>query len=55
VDYKTVVLDNSANTATPGVDFVEKKGTLKFNHQETSKTIEIKIIQHDIKDSKDDD
>jgi len=32
VDFKTEVLDNSSSTATPGVDFVEKKGTVTFKH-----------------------
>ena len=45
VNYTTVALDDSPNTATPGVDFVEQKGTLEFLHGETSKTILIEILQ----------
>lgn len=44
VNFTTVALDKSESTATPGLDFTEKNGTLKFAHGETQKIIEIEIL-----------
>ena len=53
VDWETVQLDTSDHTATPGLDYVEEKGTLQFDHGETEKTICIKILQRPDQDSRD--
>ena len=47
VDYTTVPLGDSDHTATDGVDYRSKSGTLVFNHGETEKTINIEILQHE--------
>lgn len=47
VDYETVQLDQSHHTATPGIDYEEQKGTLKFDQKETSKVIEINILERE--------
>ena len=39
--------DESESTATPGIDYKDKNGTLTFNTGETEKTIDIEIIQHE--------
>jgi hypothetical protein len=44
VDFKTKALDASAETATPGVDYVEKSGTVTFEHGENVAHIEIDIL-----------
>ena len=44
VEYETVQLDNTAHTATPGVDYESVKGTLVFDHLETVKTVQVPII-----------
>ena len=53
VDYRTVELDKSDHTATPGVDYKHVEGTLTFEQNITSQTIEIPILQrpdHDVRD-----
>lgn len=45
VDYETIELDESSHTATKGVDYVEVKGTLTFIQGETSKVIEVEILE----------
>jgi solute carrier family 8 (sodium/calcium exchanger) len=47
VDYKTKPLDDSQETATPGVDYETAEGTITFGHQEMSKTIEITILDRE--------
>jgi len=44
VDFKTVALDSSTHTATPGIDYIEQSGTVIFEHGETVQTILIPII-----------
>ena len=46
VKYKTVQMDNTSQTATPGVDYEPKEGILNFAHQESSKQIVIPILPH---------
>lgn len=46
VYFKTEELDKTENTARDGKDYVGKRGTITFEPQETSKTIEIEIIPH---------
>ena len=46
VKYKTVQMDNTAQTATPGVDYEPREGILNFAHQESSKQIVIPILAH---------
>ena len=50
VKYKTVQMDNSAQTATAGVDYEPREGILNFAHQESSKTITIPILAHENED-----
>jgi len=45
VNYKTVQLDKTDHTATPGVDYVEKKGTVTFEAKESFATIKIEILK----------
>jgi len=40
-----VQLDNSKNTATPGLDYEHNEGILIFEAQETIKTINIAILE----------
>jgi len=47
VDYKTTDLDETKHTASAGIDYEACEGTLKFDHQETSKEIKIKILKKD--------
>ena len=47
VDFTTKPLDDSEKTASPGIDYVHKEGTVTFKHQEMSQTIEIEILQKD--------
>jgi len=47
VDFKTTDLDESPNTATAGIDYVAKEGTLEFKHGEILNKIEIDIIKKD--------
>ena len=44
VDYTTVELDKSDNTATEGLDYKKAEGTLIFEQGETSKNITIDIL-----------
>jgi len=44
VKYRTVQVDNSARTATPGVDYEETSGTLEFDHRESEKEIVVPIL-----------
>jgi len=44
VDFKTKPLDNSAETATEGIDYEHNEGTVTFKHQEMTQIIEIKIL-----------
>lgn len=50
VKYKTIQIDESSNTATPGIDYIEKTGTLVFGNGEASQTIDIEIIKRDIEE-----
>lgn len=45
VDYATQALDESAHTATPGIDYKHQSGTLKFENGETAKSIMVEILQ----------
>lgn len=47
VEYETQELGKSEHTASPGKDYEHKTGTLKFEHNETTKTIKIPIVQHE--------
>lgn len=44
VDYDCVQLDSSDHTATPYKDYEPQKGTLTFQHGETKKSVQVKII-----------
>lgn len=44
VDYTTVPLGDTDHTATDGIDYRSKSGTLEFNHGETQKVINVEII-----------
>jgi len=44
VEYKTVQLDKSDHTATPGVDYVENSGKVTFEAKESFATIKIEIL-----------
>jgi len=50
VKYRTVQVDKSTRTATPGVDYVEKSGTIEFNHRESEKDIVVTILSKDTGD-----
>lgn len=39
-------MDNTAQTATPGVDYETREGVLNFSHQESKKEIIIPILPH---------
>lgn len=47
VDFSTVALDESPSTASPGIDFKELSGCLKFENGETAKSIMIEILPRD--------
>jgi len=44
VNFTTVNLDDTPNTAVPGVDYVENNGILTFDNGETSKSIMVEIL-----------
>lgn len=44
VDYKTIELDKSEHTATAGIDYEHVEGTLVFEQNQTTATIEIPIL-----------
>ena len=48
VKYKTVEIDKTVNTATPGVDFIHTEGTLEFKHQHAKEEIEIMIPERPV-------
>ena len=45
VDYKTIELDKSEHTATAGLDYEHVEGTVVFEQNQTTATIEIPILQ----------
>jgi len=47
VKYRTVPLGNGDQQAKPNVDFEPVEGELEFLHQESKKTITIKILAHE--------
>lgn len=53
MDYETIELDQSSHTATDGVDYVGVKGTLTFIQGETSKVIEVEIIERKDEETRD--
>lgn len=44
VDYRTVQLDESDHTATPGIDYKEVQDTVKFKQGMSTATIKIEIL-----------
>lgn len=50
VNYRTVQIDESSSTATPGIDYVEHEGTLVFGNGEAKKEIRIEIIQRELEE-----
>lgn len=50
VKYKTVQLDQSSRTATPGVDYTHVEGVLTFEHRECEKDIIIPVLQKELKE-----
>ena len=55
VKYKTVLLGSGDQQAKPGVDFEAVSGELEFGHQESRKTITIKILDHEFPDEERDE
>lgn len=53
VDYETIQLDKSSHTATPDIDYKEAKGTLTFIQGETSKIIEVEILERTDEEQRD--
>lgn len=53
IDYETVELDQSSHTATKGVDYVHAKDCLTFIQGETSKVIEIVILERKDEETRD--
>ena len=53
VGYKTKPLDNSAETATPGVDYVDVEGRVTFAHQVMAATIDITILPREGEEQRD--
>lgn len=49
VKFKTVQIDNTSRTASPGIDYEETSGTLTFEHRECEKDIIVPIIQRTLK------
>ena len=47
VKYQTVPMGHGDQQAKPGIDFEEAEGELEFGHQESQKTISIKILEHE--------
>ena len=52
VDFETIQLDQSDQTATAGRDFVNTSGTLTFKHGETEQTITVELLDNgqDVRD-----
>jgi len=46
VNYKTVPIGSGDQRARPQIDYVPVEGVLQFKHNESSKSIVIKIIEH---------
>ena len=53
VDFTTVELDKTEHTATPGIDYETISGVLTFEHGETRKTINIKILDRPTEEVRD--
>lgn len=47
VKYRTVQIDNTSRTATPGTDYEHVDGVLEFDHRESEKEIVVPILQKD--------
>lgn len=47
VKYRTVPLGAGDQKAKAGIDFESTEGELEFSHQESKKSITIKILEHD--------
>lgn len=55
VKYRTVQIDDSPLTATPGKDYTPVEGELVFKHTECKKEIVIPILQHEDAEGKERD
>jgi len=50
VQFRTIQVDKSTRTATPGIDYEETSGTLEFGHRESEKEIVVAIIAKENED-----